>query len=86
MLIGVKQIETKHRLAQVHLSGFRRVASMRTGTALSSASAVCLAVAISAPAMCSSLTRESARIAMRCAQSCRFLNSQVSKMTKLELV
>ena len=85
MHYGLAQTETKHRLVQAHLSGFRLVALMCTGTALTSASAVCLVVARLTLLMCLTLAQVFTLIAMVCAQSCRFLNSLIFQMEKLEL-
>ena len=79
MLFGLAQIEILHRLIQEHHSGFRRAAWARTGTTLASASAICLAVEHWARATCFSPTLARTLIAMACAQSCRFLNSQISE-------
>ena len=69
------QTETQHRQKREQHSGFRLVAFLRTGTALTSASAICPVVAHSAMAMCSTRALARTLIAMACAQSCKWKNS-----------
>ena len=77
LILVVDQTEILHRLAQGHHSGFRRVAWTRTGTTLTSASAICLVVAHSALMVCSTRPQVPTLIAAGCAQSCKFLNSEI---------
>ena len=58
--------------------GFRRAASMRIGATVTSTYALCQ-VAQSTPVTCSALTPARTRIVAVSAQSCKFLNSPISK-------
>ena len=76
------QIEILLKQKQEQNSGFRRAAWTRTGAALTSACAMCPAVAHLAMAMCSARALTRTLFAAVCAQSCRFLNSPISNCTK----
>ena len=78
MLIGEEQIEILQELMQEKNIGFRRAASMPIGTAVTSPCAMCQ-VALSRAVACSALAPPRALVAAVSAQSCKFLNSPISK-------
>ena len=78
MLIGEEQIEILQELMQEKNIGFRRAASLRIGAAVTSTCALCQ-VALSAPVTCSTLAPTRTLIVAVSAQSCKFLNSPISK-------
>ncbi len=77
MLEEEVQIEILDELVLEVSFGFRRAAWTRAGATAPSACAACLAVVRSAAMACSTRTLTRARIVVVCAQSCKFLNSQI---------
>ena len=71
MLTGEVQIEIQRTLEREKIIGFLRAALMRIGTTVTSTYAMCQ-VALSRPAMCSTLTPTLTLIVAVSAQSCRF--------------
>ena len=71
MLTGEVQIEIQRTLEREKIFGFLRAAFLRIGTAVTSTCVMCQ-VALSRPAMCSTLTPTRTLIAAVSAQSCRF--------------